>query len=467
MNDKSINDDVTMPGGEKPLLAGRYRVVKQLGQGGMGSVWLAEDTKLDNKRFAVKMLPSILVSDRRSYERLKHEALVAMKLTHPNIVALRAFEDNGGNPFLVMDYIDGWTLDDFLAQNGKFPEEDAVALLKPVASALDYAHSIGVVHRDIKPANIMIDNEWRSYILDFGIAREMQETMTRVTGMLSSGTLQYMSPEQLHGADPSPAQDVYSFAAMAYECLSGKPPFSRGRIEIQIDNDIPAKLDPHLAIGGSVMAGLAKDPQKRPASCMSLLVPERRRSIRTGPRDRRSAKSCIQTWTVALAVISLAIATACVVYAANAKNGQRRMASAYATAKAENEEYGKRLESRQRESKAAEDRLNIAVEDLRATREDLQTARKQLQNVEKEKKEKDDSEKTLMDRIDVLVADKSVLLEKQAECENLIAKMTRKIEGLNHDVEAAVQETAVAKEELEKSTETVEMLKKQIQDLLQ
>ena len=107
-----------MDGGNGRILAGRYRIVKQLGAGGMGSVWLAEDTALDNKLFAIKMLPSVLVSNKRAYRQLKDEALVAMKLTHPNIVTLRAFEENNGNPFLVMDYVDGQTLDDYLAEKG-------------------------------------------------------------------------------------------------------------------------------------------------------------------------------------------------------------------------------------------------------------------------------------------------------------------------------------------------------------
>ena len=110
---QTINNEQTMQGGGTgTVLAGRYRVVRQLGQGGMGSVWLAEDTQLDNKPFAIKMLPSILVSNKRAYRQLKDEALVAMRLVHPNIVQIRAFEENNGNPFLVMDYIDGQTLDD-------------------------------------------------------------------------------------------------------------------------------------------------------------------------------------------------------------------------------------------------------------------------------------------------------------------------------------------------------------------
>ncbi len=314
-----------MAGGvQGTLLANRYRIVKQLGQGGMGSVWLAEDTQLDNKLFAIKMLPSILVSNKRAYRQLKDEALVAMKLSHPNIVTLRAFEENNGNPFLVMDYIDGQTLDDYIgerptggtavsavyngehgtgngeqgtgngrarspsAPQGGLPESDVLRILRPIAAALDYAHSKGVVHRDVKPGNVMIAKDGTPYILDFGIAREIQETMTRVTGKLSSGTLLYMSPEQLNGDAPKKEQDIYSFAAMVYECLKGEPPFSRGNIEFQIMNKQPEPLtdasttgslpvgvngrdarSPSVAAG--VMSGLAKKPEDRPPTCSAVL----------------------------------------------------------------------------------------------------------------------------------------------------------------------------------------------------
>ena len=107
MIDNTINDDKTIAGGIGTMLAGRYHILRQLGEGGMGSVWLAEDRQLDNRKVAIKMLPSIVVTDKRAYQQLKSEALVSLKLVHPNIVTLRAFEENNGAPFLVMDYIEG------------------------------------------------------------------------------------------------------------------------------------------------------------------------------------------------------------------------------------------------------------------------------------------------------------------------------------------------------------------------
>ena len=299
-----MNNDVTMDG-RASVLASRYRIIKQLGAGGMGSVWLAEDTQLDGKLFAVKMLPSILVANKRAYNQLKSEALVAMKLTHPNIVTLRAFEENNGNPFLVMDYIDGETLDDWLenrsqnsgrasvltsrSQGAEISEDEIVRLLKPIAEALDYAHSKGVVHRDVKPSNIIVAEDGTPYVLDFGIAREIQETMTFVTGKMSSGTLMYMSPEQLHGAAPKKFQDIYSFAAMVYECLTGRPPFCRGQIEYQIDHDDPEPLSNDIAIASSVMAGLAKKPEDRPASCVAIIE----KKVYSAVKEKRSSSETV------------------------------------------------------------------------------------------------------------------------------------------------------------------------------
>ena len=171
--------------------------------------------------------------------------------------------------------IEGRTLSDHLAEKGKLSESETIKLLKPIAAALDYAHGEKVIHRDVKPSNIIIRNDGHPFILDFGIAREIQESMTRVTGRTISGTLLYMSPEQLRGAPPRPAQDVYSFAAMCYECLSGNPPFTKGEIAYQILNVLPVPLKGNFGNVKTIMQGLSKNPGNRPENCADVLMASR------------------------------------------------------------------------------------------------------------------------------------------------------------------------------------------------
>lgn len=203
------------------ILARRYRVVKELGRGGMGTVYLAEDAHLENRKVAIKMPSPILARNPRALQALKREASLAMQLSHPHIVTLRAFEQGDDGVFLVMDYVSGKTLEQILVERDKLIEEEAIRIFTPIAQALDYAHSRKVIHRDIKPSNILIADDGTPYIMDFGVAREMKDTYTRITGKSdTSGTLPYMSPEQLRGEQPSPAQDIYSFAAtLLFFCL--------------------------------------------------------------------------------------------------------------------------------------------------------------------------------------------------------------------------------------------------------
>ena len=296
MNEVTINNDLTVGNGAgRALLMNRYRILRQLGQGGMGSVWLAEDILLDDKLFAVKMLPSILVSNKRAYNQLKSEALVSMKLVHQNIVALRAFEENGNNPFLVMDYIEGETLDDWLEERGtangragaradrsREPgagEDEIIRLLRPVAEALDYAHREGVVHRDVKPSNVIIRKDGHPFILDFGIAREIQETMTRVTGRMSSGTLMYMSPEQLMDSHHIDGRaDIYSLGVVLYEMLAGVRP-NKGATAVELlakaikGEKLPdvRTMSPEVSAAVAYVLSLmcSPDPEKRPQTSIA------------------------------------------------------------------------------------------------------------------------------------------------------------------------------------------------------
>jgi serine/threonine protein kinase len=258
-------------------LCGRYRLERVLGQGGMGAVWLATDTQLD-RQVAIKVLPAVLCRDKRAVARLKDEAKRNLDLTHPNIVRLYNFEQDparGDAAFLVMQYVEGQTLNDLLAEHPKgLPLDRLKPWFEQVADAIDFAHAKGILHRDIKPANIMIESKTgAAYLMDFGIAAEARDTMTRVTGAQdSSGTLPYMSPQQLMGKNDK-SNDVYSFAATLYEALSGHPPFHTGDIAYQIRHAEPEPIKGvSEAVHEALAAGLCKEAVKRPSLCASILL---------------------------------------------------------------------------------------------------------------------------------------------------------------------------------------------------
>lgn len=258
-------------------LLSRYRLDKVLGRGGMGTVWLAFD-QLTQMQVALKLLPAALTGDKRSIARLIDEANRNLQLTHEAIVRLHAVQQDparGGLAFLVMQYIDGQTLDDILAGHPKgFPLEKALPWFQRVAQAIDFAHGRGLLHRDIKPANIIIETKTNAaYLMDFGIAREARDTMTRVTAGAadSSGTLLYMSPQQLMGENTK-SNDIYSFGITIYETLAGEPPFRTGDIAAQIRSTAPQMISSVPDAANRALArALAKQPAERPASAADLV----------------------------------------------------------------------------------------------------------------------------------------------------------------------------------------------------
>jgi len=269
------------------VLCGRYRLDAVIGSGGMGTVWRARDAVLDERIVALKMLPAVLARDRRSVARLKAEAVRQMDLGHPHIVRLYHFEQDPARAdlaFLVMQHVApsegeprALTLDDRLADHPDgLPLEDVKTWAPRIAEAIDHAHRQGLLHRDVKPANILFDGDGRAYLADFGIACEIRSTMTRVTGQVdSSGTLPYMSPQQLRGV-ADPRNDVYSFAATLYEALSGRPPISpEGDPHFQIMHVEPPPIaDVPERVNAMLRRGLAKDAEARPRSCGELLRAE-------------------------------------------------------------------------------------------------------------------------------------------------------------------------------------------------
>lgn len=253
----------------------RYVMLSLLGRGGMGAVYLAKDTQLD-KTVAVKVLPTEVACDLRAIDWMKEEVRIAQDLRHEHIAAIYNFETDPGRQacFIVMEYISGVDLHSLLARSeNERLELDAVAhMLKGCSAALAYAHSKRIIHRDIKPKNVMITREGSIKITDFGIARRLRETMSKISQTIIAGTPAYMAPEHLMGRKIDSRADVYSLGAMVYELLCGNPPFHKGQIDIQILQKEAPPLDASLFGGDAALAGrinavigkcLAKEPEDR------------------------------------------------------------------------------------------------------------------------------------------------------------------------------------------------------------
>ena len=264
-------------GREATILANQYRIIKKIGEGGMGIAYLAEDVEMGNRPVAIKVLPPLLSKNIRAVENLRREAITAINLNHPNIIRLYGFHSDGDIKFLAMEYIDGQTLEEKISKSsdGKLSLDETIEIAEKVAAALDYAHSRKppVFHRDLKPSNIMTSRDSEVKLLDFGIAREMHDSYTRVTGKQdTSGTLPYMSPEQLRGQKPTVEMDIYSLGIVCYECLCGHPPFHTGDLTYQIIHEPPPKIDDVPdSINDALQVSLAKDASERPKTARELI----------------------------------------------------------------------------------------------------------------------------------------------------------------------------------------------------
>jgi len=267
--------------GPGQLLAGRYRIEEKLGSGGMGQVWKALDTELSDMAVAIKVLPPMLAGNARSVEALRHEAAISLKLTHPHICRLHTFQSEGEVKFLVMECIEGRTLEQILAERAdhKMTWEELKPIAQQIGEALDYAHGQRppVLHRDIKPSNIMVTGEGEGKLLDFGVAREIRDSVTLLTGRQeTSGTILYMSPEQFRGERLDGRSDVYSFCTVLYECLAGESfvkPGGSVAWQIQEKAFEPIGGVPDEA-NATLSRGLSKVPAARGKGTSALLWPK-------------------------------------------------------------------------------------------------------------------------------------------------------------------------------------------------
>ena len=260
---KSAPDHTTSP--VAPLKNSRFVVLEETNRGSMGIVYRAKDKVLD-EIVALKVLNDYMTQDPQAVERFKREARAAKRLSHPNVVRIHDMFEFGAKKLLSMEYIEGRDLKKILSERKRIAAGELVTILCGVCDALEYAHSMGIVHRDIKPANIMITNNNTVKVTDFGIAKFIVTgpELTR-SGSQILGTPLYMSPEQIRGERVDARSDIYSFGAMSYEMVGGKPPFYEGNIEYHHLHTVPVSLpaDVPAELAELIMKCLEKDRENR------------------------------------------------------------------------------------------------------------------------------------------------------------------------------------------------------------
>lgn len=258
------------------LLGDRYRIVDTLGEGGMANVYLADDIIL-KRQVAVKIIRLDLQKDSQVLARFQREALATSELSHPNIVSVFDVGTDHGLPYMVMEYVKGPDLKDYIRENSPIPLPQVIKIMDQILSAMELAHKHNVIHRDLKPQNILMDEKGNIKIADFGIAVALnQSAITQTNSVL--GSVHYMSPEQTRGGMVTKQSDIYSLGIILYEALTGHVPFN-GETPVAIalkhaEDDIPSLRKQNKAIPQAlenvVLKATAKDPRDRYASVAEM-----------------------------------------------------------------------------------------------------------------------------------------------------------------------------------------------------
>ncbi len=262
------------------LLDGRYRVGERIARGGMATVYQGLDTRLD-RPVALKVMHPGYADDQEFVARFAREARSAARLSHPNAVSVFDQGEDDGTVFLVMEYIEGRTLRDLLRERGRLTVSEAFDVMEPVLAALGAAHEAGIVHRDIKPENVLLADDGRVKVADFGLARAASAAgSSQATQGVLIGTVAYLSPEQVERGVADARSDVYSAGIVLYELLTGSPPFT-GESPMavayrHVHDDVPppSAVRPglHPAVDALVTKATRRDPDERPADAKRLLL---------------------------------------------------------------------------------------------------------------------------------------------------------------------------------------------------
>jgi serine/threonine-protein kinase len=279
------------------LLDGRYAVTARIAHGGMATVYLAMDTRLD-REVALKVMHAELARDDDFVRRFKSEAKSVARLSHQNVVAV--FDQGADGPllYLAMEYVPGRTLKEMLQDNGRLPPAVALDIMTGVLGGLAAAHASGIVHRDVKPENVLLTADGRIKVADFGLARALTAAGHTRTGLLI-GTVAYVPPEQVTGDSTGPRGDVYSAGVMLFQMLTGRLPFtgdtplSVAYQHVNTDVPAPSTLTPGLpaAVDQLVLAATSRDPARRPADAGEFLSAVRR--VSDGLRESRGLSGMI------------------------------------------------------------------------------------------------------------------------------------------------------------------------------